>query len=214
MECCCPSWSRDERPVCVGDRSGSVCPIADEARSKERRARGFLFLNIAAMAGFLVGPMFVGMIFAECTLVMFTARAIVFSPLVKPEATRWLFTPGLAVLAIGLAVTPFTAGFAAMATAVGLVAASAGILSPIAAYWISLGGGATQGEEIGRQTAATSFGQVVGSAVGGLLSGVVVVPGASFTLTAGVVLAGVVASVGLPRRLPTPQHTAMGPRRL
>lgn len=152
----------------------------------------------------------IGMMFAECTLAIFVAQTIVFSPLVKPEATRWLFSPGLVVLAMGLVVTPFTAGFAATAIAVGLVAASAGILSPIAAYWISLGGGATQGEEIGRQTAVTSLGQVVGSAVGGVLFGVVIVPGASFTLTAGVVLAGAVASVGLPRLLVTPQRTDNG----
>lgn len=284
--------------------------IADEARSKEQRARGFLLLNIAAMAGFLVGPMLgglilraasalfpatdammvfrglvlatagfaliaamaiwrlvpklpiadrstapepsdrrlatarllvisfvtamavgafevglalrgkqllgmdafrIGMMFTECSLVMFAAQAIVFSPLVKPEATRWLFAPGLAVLAVGLVVTPFTEGFVPMMIAVGLVAASSGVLSPLAAYWISLGSGATQGEEIGRQTAAASLGQVLGSAVGGLLSGVVIMPGASFVLTAGVVLVGVVASVGLPRRLATSLHTAKEP---
>jgi DHA1 family multidrug resistance protein-like MFS transporter len=283
--------------------------IADEARSKERRARGFLLLNIASMAGFLVGPMLggfilraiselfpatdetvvlrgillatagfalvaamivwrlvpaglrptvdrsatcdvqdrrmmtarllvisfitamavgafevglvlrskqvlgmdafqIGMMFTECSLVMFVAQAIVFSPLVKPEATRWLLAPGLVVLAMGLAVTPFTSGFVPMAIAVGLVAASAGILSPIAAYWISLGGGATQGEEIGRQTAAASLGQVVGSAVGGLFFAVAIMPGASFILTAGVVLAGIVASLGLPRLLVTQQRTS------
>ena len=286
--------------------------VADEARSKEQRARGFLLLNIAAMAGFLVGPMLgglilratselfpatnettvfrglvlatagfalvaaitvwrlvpagllpiadrsgtpdapnrrmtmvrllvislvtamavaafevglalrgkqvlgmdafqIGMMFAECSLVMFVAQAIVFSPIVKPESTRWLLTPGLAVLAAGLALTPFVTGFLPMAIAVGLVAASAGILSPIAMYWISLGSQATQGEEIGRQTAAASLGQVMGSAVGGLLFDVVIVPGASFTLTAGlVVLAGVVASVGLPRLLVIPQRTDTG----
>ena len=286
--------------------------IADEARSKEQRARGFLFLNIAAMAGFLVGPMLgglilratgelspgtdettvfrglvlvtagvaliaalivwwlvpaglprtvdrtdtpdarkarttivrllvisfvtamavgafevglallgkqtlgmdafqIGMMFTECSLVMFVAQAIIFSPIVKPESTRWLLTPGLAVLAVGLALTPFVTGFLPMAIAVGLVAASAGILSPVAAYWISLGSGATQGEEIGRQTAAASLGQVMGSAVGGLLFEVVIMPGASFILTAGiVVLAGLIASVGLPRLLWMPDRNGMG----
>lgn len=286
--------------------------IADGARSKEQRARGFLFLNIAGMAGFLVGPMLgglilratgelfpatdettvfrglvlvtagvalmaamivwrlvpagllpivdrsdrpdaqnkrmtivrlllisfvtamavgafevglallgkqtlgmdafqIGIMFTECSLVMFFAQAIVFSPIVKPESTRWLLTPGLGVLAVGLALTPFVTGFLPMAIAVGLVAASAGILSPIAAYWISLGSGATQGEELGRQTAAASLGQVMGSSVGGLLFSVAIMPGASFILTAGVVVvAGVVASVGLPRLLVIPQLTDTG----
>lgn len=276
--------------------------IADKARSKEQRARGFLFLNIAAIAGFLVGPMLggfilrasgelfpamdemavlreillatagfafvvamtvwwliptgllptanrsmtheqqngwpitarllmisfitmmaigafevgltlrgkqilgmdafrIGMMFTECSLVMFAAQAIVFSPLVKPEATRWLLTPCLAALATGLVLIPLTSGFLWMVIAVGLIAASAGILSPVAAYWISLGADSTQGEDIGQQTAAGSLGQVVGSVIGGLLFGVVIVPGASFTLTAGIVLVGMIASVGLPRLL-------------
>lgn len=276
--------------------------IADIAQSKEQRARGFLFLNVAAMAGFLVGPMLggiilratgelfpamdemavlreillatagfafvvamtvwrlaptglppktnrsvmhephsgqmvtarlliisfitmmavgafevgltlrgkqilgmdafrIGLMFTECSLVMFAAQAIVFSPLVKPETTRWLLTPCLAALATGLVLIPFTSGFLWMVIAVGLIAASAGILSPVAAYWISLSAGTTQGEEIGRQTAAGSLGQVVGSVIGGLLFGVTIVPGASFTLTAGVVLAGMIASIGLPRLL-------------
>ena len=276
--------------------------IADKARSKEQRARGFLFLNIAALAGFLVGPMLggftlratsklfpamdemamfrgillatagfafvvamtvwrlvptgllsaanrlmthekqngwpitarllmisfitmmavgafevgltlrgkqilgmdafrIGIMFTECSLVMFVAQAIVFSPLVKPEATRWLFTPCLAALATGLVLIPLTSGFLWMVIAVGLIAASAGILSPVAAYWVSFGAGTTQGEDIGRQTAAGSLGQVVGSVIGGLLFGVTIVPGTSFTLVAGVVLTGMIASVGLPRLL-------------
>jgi predicted MFS family arabinose efflux permease len=141
------------------------------------------------------------MMFAECSLVMFAVQALVFSPLVKPEWTRWLFTPGLAILALSLFVVPFADTNFTMIVAVALVAASAGILSPIVTYWVSLSAGETQGADLGRVTAAASLGQALGSAAGGLLFGVSILPSAAFTVTAAVVLAGLTASLGLPRRL-------------
>jgi MFS family permease len=147
----------------------------------------------------------IGMMFAECSLVMFVVQALVFSPLVRPERTRWLLTPGLAVLAIGLVAVPFAGTSITMSIAVALVAASAGILSPIVTYWVSLGAGQTQGSDLGRVTAAASLGQALGSAAGGLLFDVSVLPGAAFTVTAAVVLAGLTASLGLPKLLLGPQ---------
>jgi MFS family permease len=143
----------------------------------------------------------IGMMFAECSLVMFVVQALVFSPFVKPESTRWLFTPGVALLALGLAAVPFATTDFTTAAAVALVAASAGILSPIATYWVSLGAGETQGADLGWATAAASLGQAIGSAAGGLLFAVATLPGAAFTVTAAVVLSALVASLGLPRRL-------------
>ena len=143
----------------------------------------------------------IGMMFAECSLVMFVVQALVFSPLIKPEVTRWFVTPGLAILAIGLVVVAFTSTSITMSIAVALVAASAGILSPIVTYWVSLGAGETQGADLGRMTAAASLGQALGSTAGGLLFDVSILPGASFTVTAAVVLAGLAASFGLPRLL-------------
>jgi DHA1 family multidrug resistance protein-like MFS transporter len=147
----------------------------------------------------------IGMMFAECSLVMFIVQALVFSPLVNPERTRWLLTPGLAVLAIGLFTVPFASTSVTMSVAVALVAASAGILSPIVTYWVSLGAGQTQGSDLGRVTAAASLGQALGSAAGGLLFDVSVLPGAAFIATAAVVLAGLTASLGLPTLLLGPK---------
>lgn len=143
----------------------------------------------------------IGMMFAECSLVMFAVQALVFSPFIKPETTRWLFTPGVALLALGLVAVPFATTDFAIAAAVALVAASAGLLSPIATYWVSLGAGETQGADLGWATAAASLGQALGSAAGGLLFAVAILPGATFTVTAAVVLSALVASLGLPRRL-------------
>ena len=146
----------------------------------------------------------IGMMFAECSLVMFVVQALVFSPLVRPERTRWFLTPGLAILAIGLVAVPFSGTSITMSIAVALVAASAGILSPIVTYWVSLGAGETQGADLGRVTAAASLGQALGSAAGGMLFDVSVLPGAAFTVTAVVVLAGLTASLGLPGLLLQP----------
>src|SRR5262249_36936706 len=154
----------------------------------------------------------IGLMFTECSLVMLIAQAVVLSPLVKPEGTRCLLTPGLAILALGLALVPLAATSFAMAIPVALVAASAGILSPIATYWISLGAGSTQGTDLGQQTAAASLGQSVGSAAGGLLFGAAFLPDAPFTLTAAVVLASLVASIGIPRLLLPPRCNQLASR--
>lgn len=143
----------------------------------------------------------IGLMFTECSLVMLIVQSVVFSPLVKPDTTRWFLAPALSILAGGLAVVPFATSTVAMAIAVAIVAGSAGVISPIATYWISLGAGETQGADLGQQTAAASLGQALGSAAGGLLFSVAVVPHASFVLAATAVLAGFVASIGVPRLL-------------
>lgn len=143
----------------------------------------------------------IGMMFAECSIVMFAVQALVFSPLIKPDITRRFLMPGLVVLALGLALVPLANGYVATTMAVALVAASAGILSPIVTYWVSLSAGETEGADLGWVTAAGSLGQVLGSAAGGLLFDVSILPNAAFNTAAIIVLAGIAASLGLPRLL-------------
>jgi predicted MFS family arabinose efflux permease len=143
----------------------------------------------------------IGMMFAECSLVMFLVQVLVFSPLIRPGATRWFFAPALGILAVGLVLVPLATSYMATTIAVAFVAASAGVLSPIATYWVSLGAGDKQGADLGRATAAASLGQAFGSATGGLLFDVSALPNAAFTVAAGIVLAGLAASLGLPRDL-------------
>jgi MFS family permease len=143
----------------------------------------------------------IGMMFAECSIVMFLVQALVFSPLIKPDITRWFLTPGLAVLAIGLVLVPLASDFIVTTVAVALVAASAGILSPIVTYWVSLIAGESEGADLGWITAAGSLGQVLGSVAGGLLFYISIFPNAGFKLAAIIVLMGVAASFGLPRIL-------------
>ena len=149
-------------------------------------------------------PYQIALMFTECSLVMFVMQAIVFSPWVKPDTTRWLIAPTLAVLAAGLFLVPRASDFALMLVVIGAVAGSAGILSPILTYWISAKAGSAQGWELGKQTAAASLGVTLGSAAGGLLFNVAALPGASFVLTAGLTLLGFVLSLGIPRLLVLP----------
>ena len=139
--------------------------------------------------------------FTECSLVMFVMQAVVFSPLVRVDSTRWMIAPALFVLVTGLFLVPWASDFWLMLTVVGGVAASAGIASPILTYWISAKAGSAQGWEFGRQTAAASLGVTIGSAAGGLLFNVGGLPGVSFVLTAGLVAVGFLLSLGLPRVL-------------
>jgi MFS family permease len=146
-------------------------------------------------------PYQIALMFTECSVVMFVMQAIVFSPWFKPAMTRWLITPALATLAVGLLLVPWAPDFTLMMVAIGAVAASAGVLSPILTYWISAKAGSAQGWELGKQTAAASLGVTLGSAAGGLLYNVAILPGAPFILTAGLALLGFLLSLGLTQLL-------------
>ena len=148
-----------------------------------------------------LAPMQIAAMFTTCSLVMIVAQAAVFSPLVRPEFTRWLVAPAFGVLAVGLFATPLAGNFALMLVVTGGVAASAGLLSPILTYWIAAQAGHKSGAELGKQTSAASLGAAVGSAAGGLLYDVTWLPNAAFVLMAGVTLLAVWPSLRLPGRL-------------
>ena len=154
-------------------------------------------------------PAQIAMMFTLCSGVMIVVQAAVFSPLVRPDVTRWLIAPAFAVMAAALFAIPLTSGFLPMLVEVGAVAASAGILSPILTYWVASHSGPKSGAELGKQTAAASLGAALGSAAGGLLYDVTWLPNAAFVLTAGVIalavwpglwLTGQLVARGAPRR--------------
>ncbi len=145
----------------------------------------------------------IALMFTLCSLVMFVAQAVVFSPWVRPATTRWFIVPALAVLATGLFLVPRATDFTLMLFVIGAVAASAGILSPILTYWISSKAGRAQGAELGLQTAAASLGAAAGSAAGGLLFDVAWLPDASFLLVTLLTVLGVWLGLGLPKMLVT-----------
>lgn len=184
-----PDWAAISRLLWVG----FVAAAAVGAFEVGLSLRGTQILDWSAYE--------MGILFAECSIVMFAAQALVFSPLVKLAVMPRFVTPSLIVLAIGLLGVPVADSYLATMLAVALIAASAGILAPIATYWTSLSAGGQQGAALGRQTAATNLGQTVGSGIAGLLFGITVLPNASFILPAVLVATGLVAALRLPRLL-------------
>lgn len=122
----------------------------------------------------------VGMMFTECGLVMLVVQAMVLSPLIRPQITRWLLTPALVALAFGLILTPLAGSHIVMVIDIAIVAASAGAVFPIATYWVSFHGGQSRGANLGRVTGAASLGQALGSTTSGLLFDVSILPNAAF----------------------------------
>ena len=178
-----------------------------------RRLLALGFVVSAGVAVFEVGlalrgkqelgltPVQIALMFTLCSGVMIVVQAAVFSPLIKPDFTRWLIAPAFAVMGVSLFAVPLAGDFRAMLAVVGAVAASAGILSPILTYWIASHAGHKSGVDLGKQTSAASLGAAVGSAAGGLLYDATWLPNAAFVLTAAVVLLAVWPSLSLPGRL-------------
>ncbi|WP_292396275.1 MFS transporter [Mesorhizobium sp.] len=153
-----------------------------------------------------MGPAALGLMFATCSVVMFAAQGLVFSPLVRPAAVRSLVAPAFLVMAIGLAVIPIIAGLREMLFAVSVVAASAGVISPLLAYWVSRISARSQGMELGIQSAAVSLGLSVGSAAAGLPFGFPGLQGAAFLAAATAMGLAALASLKLPHRFVRANH--------
>jgi MFS family permease len=201
-----------------GNRGGAAGkaqsrPALDRGRWLVPRLLSLAFIVSAGVGVFEVGLALRGkqelalnqyqiaMMFTECSVVMFAVQAIVFSPWIRPETTRWFIAPALVVLAAGLLLVPRASDFTLMLVVIGAVAASAGILSPILTYWVSSKAGRAQGAELGKQTAASSLGAAVGSAAGGFLFDIAPLPGASFVFAAALTMLGILLSFGLPGAL-------------
>jgi predicted MFS family arabinose efflux permease len=202
------------------NRNGAA-PRRVNAASKSSRWLVPLLLSLASIVSAAVGVFEVGLalrgkqdlgltqvqialMFTTCSLVMIVMQAIIFfSPWVRPATTRWLIAPALGVLAAGLFLVPRASSFTLMLAAVGVVAASAGILAPILTYWISSKAGRAQGAQLGKQTAAASVGGAIGSAAGGLLFNVSLIPDAPFVLISALIVLGLGLSLRLPKMLST-----------
>ena len=147
-------------------------------------------------------PSRIGIMFMECSLVMLLAQTLVFSPLARNHGGHRLIAPSFLLMAAGLGLLPVAAVFGMLLFWVGLVAAGSGILIPLLSYLVSLHGGAAQGAELGKQTAAASLGQALGSAAAGWLFGVAAA--APFWLTGGLLVIGAVLGLGVSKRLRRP----------
>lgn len=138
-------------------------------------------------------PLQIGLIFMDCSLVMVLVQILVFSPLVKRVGFRFIVTPAFLAMVVGVGLLPAAADMGWIMLLVGLFAAGSGILIPMLAYRVTLDAGTAQGAALGKQTAAASLGQGLGSAAaGGLYAFAIVAP---FWLTAGILLIGALLGV-------------------
>lgn len=147
-----------------------------------------------------LGPRETGLMFVECMVVMALAQLLVFNPWFPAGQTRRLLFPTFILLAVGLLLVARADNRDALLLAIVALAAAAGILSPVIAFWTSLAAGDVQGGELGRQTSAASFGQAVGSAAGGSLFGIAVL-GGPFLVAAVLSLLGAILALPFSSRL-------------
>lgn len=142
------------------------------------------------------GPDRLSQMFVACMLVMIGTQVLVFPYLIKRWPIHFIAPPAFAVMAGGLVLLPVALDFGWLLVVVGLVAAGSGLLAPIMSYRISLAAGTAQGAVQGRQAAASSLGQAIGSVVAGLWFGLM--NREPFWATAGVILIGAVLSASTP----------------
>lgn len=148
---------------------------------------GLSTLVMFALAGFEVGIMLQGqqhadlsarqvsMMFAECSLVMLGVNAVLFfSDLLERTAPRRLIGAGLLLAITGLAVLSWHRAEAWMYIGVSLTSAGTGLVLPVIAYVAAGARRERLGVTMGALAAASSVGQILGSAAGGWLYGVAV----------------------------------------
>jgi len=130
----------------------------------------------------------IGMLFMECSMMMVIVQVLLFAWLVRHYSFTIIIVSALLIMAAGLVLLPLTTRFEVVMLATGLVGVGSGVLIPVLAYQTSLDAGMSQGAALGKQTAAGSLGQGLGSVLAGVLFGIM--SQAPFWFTAGLLLAG------------------------
>lgn len=110
-----------------------------------------------------------GMMYAECALVMLIMQTFFFSRQFKDFANRYLIWPAISITAIALALFPSASTHVKLAAVVAMIAGGAGTIAPLIAYRVSEFSIGQQGKNFGLQSAASSLGQAMGAAGSGLL---------------------------------------------
>ncbi len=206
-----------EMPQYAGN--AAVLPLTDKAFTAHNSRSVNLLLLLTLLMMFGLGAFEVGLIlhgqkilgfgpdrlsqmFVACMLVMIATQMLAFPFLIKRLPIHFIAPPAFAVMAGGLVFLPVALDFGWLLVAVGLVAAGSGLLAPIMSYRISLAAGTAQGTVLGKQAAASSLGQAIGSVVAGLGFGLM---GPDlFWATSGALLIGVVLSAWIPLRTVNP----------
>lgn len=153
-------------------------------------------LTLHGQQNLSLGPEQLSQMFVACMLVMIAMQGLVFPFLIKRWPVHLIAPPAFAAMAVGLVLLPAALDFYRLLLTVGLVAWGSGLLAPILSYRISLAAGNTQGAVLGKQAAASSLGQAIGSVTGGLGFGLM--NREPFWVTASLLLIGAALSAGIP----------------
>jgi len=129
----------------------------------------------------------------ECSLMMVVVQVLLFTVLIRNFSFTFIITSALLIMALGLVLLPLAARFEIIILATALVGIGSGVLIPVLAYQTSLNAGISQGEALGKQSAAGSLGQGLGSVLAGVLFSIA--SPAPFWSTAGLLIIG--AFIGL-----------------
>lgn len=143
-------------------------------------------------------PSRLGHLFALCMAVMIPVQLAIFPRLLRTFRPTRVSTGALAALGIGLAMLPVGENVMLAAAAIVLIAAGAGVLLPALSYWVSLDAAHAPGAALGKQVAAFSLGQALGSVAAGVLFEVM--PSAPFWVAAALALVGALAVASPGRR--------------
>lgn len=199
-------------------------PHAGASRSATKplrwRSNGLLVLtaaNAVAIGSFEVGlalegrelfmsPRALSLVFAECNLVMLVAQLVVFSRWVPLDWTLRMIVPTLSLLAVSLILLSGVAGRPPLRWPVDLFAVSTGILTPVLLFWISRTATDAQGAQLGRQTAALSLGQTLGSVGSGLFLASPRWSGSFFVVVAMLLVLACLAAFPIARSLEAPDE--------
>lgn len=132
----------------------------------------------------------IGGLFAECSAVMIIIQGVLFAAIIKYVPNVWLVSSGLGAMIVGLVFMPLTQNYDQILLLVVLTSAGASVVAPMITYWASIGAGLAQGAALGTQTAASSFGQALGSAA--VAATFPLSDAAPFWIAAGLLVAGAV----------------------
>lgn len=135
----------------------------------------------------------IGILFAECSVVMIIAQFLAFSRSLRDVPRERVFATAMLLMAASVAAMPFTRELLALMLWIALFSGSAGLLLPLAAYWLSSESSSGQGYSMGKLYSYSNLGQAAGSLMSGPLFGM-----AAFApfLIAAAVLGATAAGVG------------------
>jgi len=145
-----------------------------------------------------LNPFQIGMLYMGCSLMMVIVQIVLFTTLIRCFSFINIVVSALFLMAVGLGLLPVVIRIEWVILAVGLIGLGSGVLIPVLAYKTSLDAGASQGAALGKQTAAGSLGQGLGSVLAGVLFGIAST--APFWLTAILLTTGAFYGLGVQRR--------------